>query len=43
MRKIGSPNMSRIELLNSYHVATIDHDADLIFANSLTFIESLSK
>ena len=43
MRKIGSPNKSRIELLNSYHVATIDHDADLIFANSLTFIESLSK
>jgi carboxylesterase len=43
MRKIGSPNKSRIELLNSYHVATIDHDADLIFANSLTFIEGLSK
>lgn len=43
MRKIGSPNKSRIELLNSYHVATIDHDAELIFANSLTFIESLSK
>ena len=43
MRKIGSPNKSRIELLNSYHVATIDHDADLIFANSLTFIEGLTK
>ena len=43
MREIGSPNKSRIELLNSYHVATIDYDADLIFANSLTFIEGLTK
>lgn len=43
MREIGSVNKSRIELLNSYHVATIDHDADLIFTNSLTFIESLSN
>ena len=43
MREIGSTTKSRIELLNSYHVATIDYDADLIFTNSLTFIESLSK
>jgi carboxylesterase len=43
MREIGSSNKSRIELLNSFHVATIDHDCDLIFANSLTFIESLCK
>lgn len=43
MREIGSINKSRIELLNSFHVATLDHDSDLIFANSLTFIESLSK
>lgn len=43
MREIGSPNKSRIELLNSYHVATLDFDSDLIFANSLTFIEGLSK
>jgi carboxylesterase len=43
MREIGSSNKFRIELLNSFHVATIDHDCDLIFANSLTFIESLSK
>ena len=41
MNEIGSSNKSRIELLNSYHVATIDHDAELIFANSLAFIESL--
>jgi carboxylesterase len=43
MREIGSPNKSRIELLNSYHVATLDYDSELIFTNSLTFIESLSK
>ena len=43
MREIGSSNKSRIELLNSFHVATIDYDDELIFANSLTFIEDLSK
>ena len=43
MREIGSVNKSRIELLNSFHVATLDYDNELIFANSLTFIESLSK
>jgi carboxylesterase len=43
MREIGSKNKSRIELLNSFHVATLDHDNELIFANSLTFIEGLSK
>jgi carboxylesterase len=43
MREIGSIDKSRIELLNSYHVATLDHDCELIFTNSLTFIEGLSK
>ena len=43
MREVGSTNKSRIELLNSFHVATLDHDRKLIFANSLTFIEGLSK
>lgn len=43
MREIGSSTKSRIELLNSFHVATLDYDCELIFANSLTFIESLSK
>ena len=41
--EIGSLNKSRIELVNSYHVATMDYDQELIFQNSLTFIESLSK
>jgi carboxylesterase len=43
MSEIGSENKARIELLNSYHVATLDHDAELIFANSVIFIESLSR
>jgi carboxylesterase len=43
MREIGSVSKSRIELVNSFHVATIDHDCELIFTNSLTFIESLRK
>jgi len=43
MKEIGSTTKARIELLNSYHVATIDFDDELIFANSLKFIESLSK
>lgn len=43
MREIGSTSKSRIELLNSFHVATLDYDNELIFANSLTFIEGLSK
>jgi carboxylesterase len=29
--------------MNSYHVATLDFDPDLIFQNSLTFIESLTQ
>jgi len=42
MAGISSVNKSRIELVNSYHVATLDYDQELIFANSLTFIESLT-
>ena len=43
MKGISSTNKNRIELTNSYHVATLDYDADLIFQNSLTFIESLTE
>ncbi len=43
MKGLGSSNKSRIELVNSYHVATLDYDQELIFQNSLTFIESLTK
>jgi carboxylesterase len=40
MRGIGSIQKQRIELLNSYHVATLDYDAEVIFENSLLFVES---
>ena len=40
---IESTNKSRIKLDNSYHVATLDYDQELIFQNSLTFIESLTQ
>jgi carboxylesterase len=43
MDGLGSKNKSRIELVNSYHVATLDYDQELIFQNSLTFIQGLQK
>ena len=43
MKGVGSRIKQRIELSNSFHVATLDHDSEFIFANSLTFIEGLSK
>jgi carboxylesterase len=43
LSEIGSTNKSRIELVNSYHVATMDYDQELIFQNSLTFIEANAK
>ena len=42
MKEIGSLSKQRIELTNSYHVATLDYDADIIFENSKLFIESLT-
>ena len=41
--ELGSTNKTRIELVNSYHVATMDYDQELIFKNSLTFIEANTK
>ncbi|NBN91100.1 MAG: alpha/beta fold hydrolase [Actinobacteria bacterium] len=41
--EIGSSSKQRIELLNSYHVATLDYDADIIFENTRLFIEEISK
>jgi carboxylesterase len=43
LSEIGSINKTRIELVNSYHVATMDYDQELIFQNSLTFIEAQTK
>jgi carboxylesterase len=42
LKEIGSEEKNRIELMNSYHVATMDYDQELIFHNSLTFIEGLA-
>ncbi|MEI9907904.1 MAG: alpha/beta fold hydrolase [Actinomycetota bacterium] len=42
MNEVGSVQKQRVELLNSYHVATIDYDADFIFENSLIFVRSHS-
>ena len=43
LAEIGSRDKTRIELVNSYHVATLDYDQELIFQNSLTFIEGLTS
>jgi carboxylesterase len=43
MKGVGSLTKQRIELTNSYHVATIDYDAEIIFENSRIFIESQSS
>jgi carboxylesterase len=43
MRGVGSPVKERIELTNSYHVATLDYDAEIIFENSRIFIESNTR
>jgi carboxylesterase len=43
MAKIGSLEKQRIELTNSFHVATLDFDAEIIFENSRLFIETHSR
>jgi len=43
MAGISSVHKQRIELTNSYHVATLDHDASLIFANALAHVQEWSK
>lgn len=43
MKELGSSDKRRIELVNSYHVATLDYDADTIFENSRIFIEEKSN
>ena len=40
MEGVGSRVKQRIELTNSYHVATLDYDAEIIFENSKIFIET---
>jgi carboxylesterase len=38
MNEIGSVQKQRIELINSYHVATVDYDDEIIFENSLNML-----
>jgi carboxylesterase len=42
MKGVGSRTKQRIELTNSFHVATLDYDAEIIFENSRIFIETHS-
>ena len=42
MSEIDSISGQRVELTNSYHVATMDFDAPLIFANSLAHVKQWS-
>jgi carboxylesterase len=42
MAGVNSREKNRIELVNSYHVATLDYDQEIIFENSRIFIESHS-
>jgi carboxylesterase len=37
MQRIGSDQKELVELQNSYHVATLDHDAELIEQRVLEF------
>jgi carboxylesterase len=39
---IGANDFSYVELSDSYHVATLDHDAPKIFDRSVAFIERVS-
>jgi carboxylesterase len=40
MKGVSSIPKQRIELVNSYHVATLDYDQGIIFENSLLFVET---
>lgn len=42
MKGVGSIPKQRIELINSYHVATLDYDQEIIFENSLLFVQNNS-
>ncbi len=41
MRRVGSERTEVVPLPNSYHVATLDHDAELIFERAHEFAESV--
>jgi carboxylesterase len=39
LENVASDDVTFVELHNSYHVATLDYDAELIFAGSVEFVE----
>jgi len=43
MAKAGTSQKELVRLTNSYHVATLDYDASLIFERTLAFARSVSK
>jgi carboxylesterase len=43
MSTVGSTDVSLIKLERSYHVATLDHDADQIFDTTAAFFHRLVK
>ena len=42
LKGISTKDKERVELTNSYHVATLDHDMEIIFEKSLTFVQEHS-
>jgi carboxylesterase len=40
--KVASGDVREVVLENSYHVATLDNDAETIFAGSLEFVQTRS-
>jgi carboxylesterase len=43
LKGVSSVNLREVVLTDSYHVATLDHDAPRIFAGTVTFIEELTS
>lgn len=43
LASVGSTDVDEVELENSYHVATLDNDAQQIFESSVSFIERVSE
>jgi len=42
LSRVGSAKKELVELANSYHVATLDHDAELIFERTHEFAEAVA-
>jgi len=43
MQHVGSSQRELVGLSNSYHVATLDYDADLIFERTLSFASAVAQ